>query len=163
MTTGKTIALTRWTLVGKVMSLHFNMWSRLVIAFLPRSKCLLISWLQSPCLIYIFSFILHNSGPQKALAHLTEEDADAHRASVTSTFCFFTIAHLLTEKWASLVAQMLKSLPSVRETWVRFLVQKIPWRRKWQPTPVFLPGKSHGWRSLAGYILWVAKSRTGLN
>ena len=48
MTTGKTIALTRWTFVGKVMSLLFNMLSRLVIAFLPRSKCLLISWLQSP-------------------------------------------------------------------------------------------------------------------
>ena len=43
MTTGKTIALTRWTLVGKVMSLLFNILSRLVIAFLPRSKCLLIS------------------------------------------------------------------------------------------------------------------------
>ena len=48
MTTGKTIALTRWTSVGKVMSLFFNMLSRLVITFLPRSKCLLISWLQSP-------------------------------------------------------------------------------------------------------------------
>ena len=48
MTTGKPIALTRWTFVGKVMSLLFNMLSRLVIAFLPRSKCLLISWLQSP-------------------------------------------------------------------------------------------------------------------
>ena len=48
MTTGKTIALTRWTLVGKVMSLLFNMLSRLVITFLPRSKRLLISWLQSP-------------------------------------------------------------------------------------------------------------------
>ena len=47
MTTGKTIALTRWTFVGKVMSLLFNKLSRLVIAFLPRSKCLLISWLQS--------------------------------------------------------------------------------------------------------------------
>ena len=47
MITGKTIALTRWTLVGKVMSLLFNMLSRLVIAFLPRSKLLLISWLQS--------------------------------------------------------------------------------------------------------------------
>ena len=46
MTTGKTIALTRWTFVGKVMSLLFNMWSRLVITFLPRSKRLLISWLQ---------------------------------------------------------------------------------------------------------------------
>ena len=48
MTTGKTIALTRWTLVGKVMSLLLNMLSRLLITFLPRSKCLLISWLQSP-------------------------------------------------------------------------------------------------------------------
>ena len=48
MTTGKTIALTRWTFVGKVMSLLFNMLCRLVIAFLPRSKRLLISWLQSP-------------------------------------------------------------------------------------------------------------------
>ena len=48
MTTGKTIASTRQTLVGKVMSLLFNMLSRLVITFLPRSKCLLISWLQSP-------------------------------------------------------------------------------------------------------------------
>ena len=47
MTTGKTIALTRWTFVGKVMSLLFNMLSRLVIAFLPRSKHLLISWLHS--------------------------------------------------------------------------------------------------------------------
>ena len=47
MTTGKTIALTIWTFVGKVMSLLFNMLSRLVIAFLPRSKHLLISWLQS--------------------------------------------------------------------------------------------------------------------
>ena len=48
MTTGKTIALTRWTFVDKVMSLLFNMLSRLVITFLPRSQCLLISWLQSP-------------------------------------------------------------------------------------------------------------------
>ena len=48
MTTGKTIPLTRWTFVGKVMSLLFNMLSRLVITFLPRSNCLLISWLQSP-------------------------------------------------------------------------------------------------------------------
>ena len=47
MTTGKTIASTRWTLVRKVMSLFFNMLSRLVIAFLPRSKHLLISWLQA--------------------------------------------------------------------------------------------------------------------
>ena len=53
MTTGKTIALTRWTLVGKVRSLLLNMLSRLVIIFLPRSKCLLISWLQSPSAVFL--------------------------------------------------------------------------------------------------------------
>ena len=53
MTAGKTITLTRWTFVGKVMSLFVNMLSRLVITFPPRSKHLLISWLQSPCLLPI--------------------------------------------------------------------------------------------------------------
>ena len=53
MTTGKTIALTRWTFVDKEMSLLFIMLSRLVITFLPRSKCLLISWLQSPSTVIL--------------------------------------------------------------------------------------------------------------
>ena len=53
MTTEKTIALTRWTFVGKVMSLLLNMLSRLVITFLPRSKHLLISWLQSPSAVIL--------------------------------------------------------------------------------------------------------------
>ena len=53
LTTGRTIALTRLTFVGKEMSLLFNMLSRLVIAFLPRSKCLLISWLQSPSAVIL--------------------------------------------------------------------------------------------------------------
>ena len=53
MTTGKTIGLTRQTFVGKVMSLLFNMLSRLVMAFLPRSKHLLISWLQSPSVVIL--------------------------------------------------------------------------------------------------------------
>ena len=61
MTTGKTIALTKWTFVGKVMSLLFNMMSRLVITFLPRSKCLLISWLQSPSAMIL--------GPKKVVWH----------------------------------------------------------------------------------------------
>ena len=61
MTTGKTIALTRRTFVGKVMSLLFNMLSRLLIAFLPRSKRLLISWLQSPSAV-IFE-------PKKIVCH----------------------------------------------------------------------------------------------
>ena len=53
MTTGKAIVLIRQTFVGKVMSLLFNMLSRLVITFLPRSKCLLISWLQSPSAVIL--------------------------------------------------------------------------------------------------------------
>ena len=53
MTTGRTIALTRWTFVGKVMSLLLNMLSKLVITFLPRSKHLLISWLQSPSAVIL--------------------------------------------------------------------------------------------------------------
>ena len=53
MTTGKSIDLTRQTYVGKVMSLLFNMLFRFVIAFLPRSKCLLISWLQSPSAVIL--------------------------------------------------------------------------------------------------------------
>ena len=62
MTTGKTIALTRRTFVGKVISLLFNMLSRLVITFLPRSKCLLISWLQSPSAVIL-------EPPQKQVWH----------------------------------------------------------------------------------------------
>ena len=53
MTTGKNKALTRWTFVGKVMSLLFNMLSRLVVTFLPGNKCLLISWLQSPSAVVL--------------------------------------------------------------------------------------------------------------
>ena len=53
ITTGKIIVLTRWTFVGKVMSLLFNMLSRLLTAFFPRSKCLLILWLQSPSAVIL--------------------------------------------------------------------------------------------------------------
>ena len=54
-------------------------------------------------------------------------------------------------KWASLVAQMVKNLSPMQETGFDPYIGKIPWRKKWQPTPVFLPGKAQGWRSLAGY------------
>ena len=70
MTTGKTIALTRRTFVGKVMSLIFNTLSRLVIAFLPRSKRLLISRLQSPSTVIL--------KPKKIFLYLTERSLDAH-------------------------------------------------------------------------------------
>ena len=57
----------------------------------------------------------------------------------------------------SLVAQMVKSLPAVQETQVRSLGQEDPWRREWQPTPLFLLGEVHGQRSLAGYSPWALK------
>ena len=62
MTTGKTIVLTRWTFVGKVISLPFNMLSRLVITFLPRNKHLLISWLQSPPAVILEPPIIQSLG-----------------------------------------------------------------------------------------------------
>ena len=62
MTTGKTMALTRWTFVGKVMSLLFNMLSTFIIAFFPRSKHLLISWLQSPSAVIL-------EPPQNKICH----------------------------------------------------------------------------------------------
>ena len=61
---------------------------------------------------------------------------------------------------ASLVAQLVENLPAMWETWVRSLggiPEKIPWRRKWLPIPVFLPGESHGQRSLVGYSPWGQK------
>ena len=59
--------------------------------------------------------------------------------------------------WASLVAQTVKRLSAMQETWVHSPGWEDPWRRKWQPTPVFLPGKSHGPRSLVGYHPWGGK------
>ena len=52
-----------------------------------------------------------------------------------------------------MVAQSVKHLPAMQKVWVQFLGWKFPWRRKWQPTPVFLTGESHGRRSLAGYTV----------
>ena len=52
------------------------------------------------------------------------------------------------------MAQMVKRLPTSGRPGFNPWIRKIPWRRKWQPTPVFLPGKSHGWRSLVGYSPW---------
>ena len=55
------------------------------------------------------------------------------------------------------MAQMVKNPPAMQETQVRSLGQEVPWRREWQPTPVFLPGEVHGQRSLAGYNPWDRK------
>ena len=54
----------------------------------------------------------------------------------------------------SQVAQMVKNSAAMRDTWVRSLVGKIPWKRAWEPTPVFFPGDFHGQRSLVSYSAW---------
>ena len=63
---------------------------------------------------------------------------------------------------ASFMAQMIKNLPAMQEAWFDTWVRKIAWRRRWQPTPVFLPVKSHGQRNLAVYNPCGCKSWTGL-
>ena len=58
---------------------------------------------------------------------------------------------------ASFGAQIVKNLPTMQETWIQSLGQEDPLEKEWQPTPVFLPGESHGQRSLAGYSPWGRK------
>ena len=60
-------------------------------------------------------------------------------------------------RWASLVAQIVKNLPAIQETWVRFLGQEDPLEKGMAPTPVFLPGEFHGQSSLVGYSPWDLK------
>ena len=83
-------------------------------------------------------------------------------------YCFLTAAPFSLHPLPSLnsncfKAQLVKHLPSMLETWVQFLSREVPWRRKCQPIPVFLPEESHGQRSLAGYSPWDPKSRTQLS
>ena len=78
MTTGKTITLTRQTFVGKVMSLLLNMLSRLVITFLPRSKCLLISWLQSPSAVVLLSELGNYRAGPAGVSHKSWETGCAN-------------------------------------------------------------------------------------
>ena len=84
MTTGKTIALTRQTFVDKVMSLLFNMLSRFIITFLPRSKCLLISWLQSP------SAVLSNK-KQTTDTHSNIDDSQKYPAQNKSNYRVYSV------------------------------------------------------------------------
>ena len=103
MTTGKAIALTRWTFVGKVMSLLFNMLSRLVITFLPRSKHLLISWLQSPSAVIleppkIKSATVSTVSPsisQEVMGPIVGRENKLHQFALLSGF--FKLKHFFTQ------------------------------------------------------------------
>ena len=94
------------------------------------------------------------------LAPSLEDATLAAAAHSQGTYLQFGL--LLDTHLASLVAQTIKNLLSMQETQVQYLIGKISWRRKWQPTPICLPGKFHGQRSLVGYS-GVAKSQTGLS
>ena len=129
MTTGKTIALTRQTFDDKVMSLLFNMLSRLFIAFLQRSKHLLISWLQSPSAVIL--------EPPKIKS--------ATVSTVSSSIC---------HEVAGLNAMILVFwILSFKPTFSLSSFTFMHWRRKWKPTPVFLPGESQGRGTLVGCCL----------
>ena len=173
MTTGKTIALTRRTFVGKIRSLLFNMLSRLVITFLPRSKCLLISWLQSPSAMILEPRKIKSATVSTVSPSITWTTALSYSRKPCRvwppktdgswwrglTECgplekgianYFSILALRTA-W-TVWKELLKMLYT-------YFVNIIPsiliiWRRRWHPTPVLLPGKSHGWRSLVGCSPW---------
>ena len=81
MTTGKTIALTIWTSVGKAMSLLFNMLSRFVIAFLARSKCLLISWLQSLSTVILETKKIKSATVSPSICHEVKGPSGCHEPS----------------------------------------------------------------------------------
>ena len=72
------------------------------------------------------------------------------------------IGYPLQYSWASLVAQMVKNLPTMQENWVRSLGREVPWRREWQPTPVFLPGESP-WTEPVRATQSMASQREGHN
>ena len=104
MATGKTIALTRWTFVGKVMSLLLKMLSRLVITFLPRSKCLLISWLQSASTVIL--------EPKKIKSLLV-----GAQTSIT------VILNGLPWKWTEIILSLLRLHPIFRSYFYHFIFQ----------------------------------------
>ena len=92
MTTGKTIALTRWTFVSKLISLLFNKLSRLVITFLPRSKHLLISWLQSPSVAFIKYIELITLQNRKHQVHMSSlvNSTEHHLTNYTRSLQFLS-------------------------------------------------------------------------
>ena len=133
MTTGKTTALTRRTFVGKVRSLLLNMLSRLVITFLPRSKRLLISWLQSPSAVIL--------EPQKIKSDTV--------STVSPSIC-----HEVMGPGAMYIQLNTNDASVERFRIILFSSMSFLRRRQWHPIPVLLSGESQGQRSLVGCHLW---------
>ena len=142
MTTGKTLALTRRTFVGKVMSLLFNTLSRFVIAFLPRSKCLLISWFQSPSTVIL--------EPKKIWQHSFSVFIWALPVVVMVVGCM-SCSLGASASSLSLVAQLVKNLLVIQVNEVRSLGREEPLEKGMATHSSILAGEFHGQRSLAGY------------
>ena len=129
MTTGKTIALTRQTFADKVMSLLFNMLSRLVITFLPRSKCLLISWLQSPSSVILEPQKIKSATVSPSICHeVMGPDAIFHRTR-TKNF----IIHMETQKNPNSQSGLEKEEWSWRNqpSWLHIILQSYSHQTVW--------------------------------
>ena len=88
---------------------------------------------------------------------MSRHDKYLRQGSVFKQFTTVWQGSVFKELTISLIVQLVKNLQQCRRPGLNSWVRKIPWRRKWQPTPTFLPGESHGQRSLAGYSPWVAR------
>ena len=131
MTPGKTIALTRRTFVSKVMSLLFNILSRLVITFLPRSKRLLISWLQSP------SEVILEPPERKSVNVFTVSPSICHEVMGPDA-----MSTALSNS-VKLRAMPCRANPRWTGHGGEFWHNVVHWRREWQTTSVFLPWEPH--------------------
>ena len=190
----KTVTLTRRIFVGKVMSLLFNVLSRLVRAFLPRSKLLLISWLQSPFAVILEPKKIKSDTVSPSISHeVMRPDAMifvfwmlSFKPASLSSFTFIkrlfsssllsatrvvssAYLRLLIFLPAILIPACASSSPAFLTMYSAYKLNKQgdniqPWctpfpiwnqlGRQWQPTPVLLPGKSHGRRNLVGCSPW---------
>ena len=151
--------MTLQTFVSRVTFLHFSTLSRFVITFLPRSNCLLISWLQSP------SAVILEHKKRKSVTASTLALSICHAVmglnAIIFFFFFFLIFNLTL--WASLVAQMVKNLPAVWETQVQSLGQEDPLEEEMATHSSSLAWKIPWIRSLAGYSPWGHKESTRLS
>ena len=179
MTTGKTIALTRWTFVDKVMSLLFNMLSRLVITFLPRSKRLLISWLLSPSAVILEPRKIKSATVSPSISSISQKEKDVQIQG--GGLARIQHADLLWSKCAEIIYTLLHlKIRVISYKDLDFWSLGFPGGSVVKNTPAnagdtvsipglgislggngntlqFLPGKSHGQRSLVGYSLWGGK------
>ena len=150
-TTGKTTALTKRTFVGKVMSLLFNMLSRLVITILPRSKSF-----HFMTAVPICSDLGAQKNSLSLFPHLFAMKWWDQMPWSSFSECWALSQLFHSPLWKKVVSgkESAGQCRGRKRHGFNPWGGKIPWRKKWQPTPVFLPGEFHGYRSLAGYSPW---------